>query len=239
MNSLEDCYIWVIGASSGIGAALAMELSQRGARVILSARRQKDLEAVKEGLAGTEHMVYPLDVREINQIKSVIDDLKEKEVRLSSVIFMPAFYKPHSVGGHDIDIIDQMIAVNLTGAFNVVHCVKPWLLQQGYGQIVLCSSIAGYRGLPMGQPYCATKAGLISYAESLKIELEASNLDVKVISPGFVKSPLTDKNDFPMPFIIGVDIAAKVIADGLLKRGFEISFPKRMIFVMKVLRLMP
>lgn len=231
--------IWIIGASSGIGAALAKELSLRGARIILSARREGALNDVLNALAGQGHLVCPLDVSDENALKGAIEGFQEQGFSLDSVVFMPAFYKPHSFDGHDIDLVHEMIAVNLTGAFNLMNTLKPFFIKQGYGQIVLCASIAGYRGLPMGQPYCATKAGLISFAESLKLELGQENIDVKLITPGFVRTPLTDKNDFPMPFMIEAEKAAKAIADGLLGKGFEIHFPKRMTFLMKALRIMP
>ncbi|MDH5723626.1 MAG: SDR family NAD(P)-dependent oxidoreductase [Alphaproteobacteria bacterium] len=231
--------VWIIGASSGIGAALARELSDRGARIILSARRENTLEEVLGTLCGEGHLVYPLDVRDVYAVQSIIADFQDKNIAVDSVIFMPALYGQHSSKGHDIDLIHQMIAVNLTGAFNLVHYLGPFFKKQGYGQIVLCASIAGYRGLPMGQPYCATKAGLASYAESLKLDLKKDNIDVKLISPGFVRTPLTDKNDFPMPFMIEAEDAAKAIADGLNQKGFEIHFPKHMTILAKILRVMP
>ena len=232
-------HIWIIGASSGIGAALAKELASRGAKIILSARSKEKLQKVSKSLMGEGHLAWPLDVRDINGIENTISNFLNQGIELDSVIFMPAIYGTHSPVGHDIDLIHQMIAVNLTGAFNLMHYLNPFFKKQGYGQIALCASIAGYRGLPTGQPYCATKAGLVSYAESLKLDLRQDNVDVKLISPGFVRTPLTDKNDFPMPFMIEAEDAAKAIADGLARKGFEIHFPKRMTLLMKILRIMP
>lgn len=120
-----------------------------------------------------------------------------------------------------------------------MNAVRDIFKQQGHGQIVLCASVAGYRGLPNAQPYCATKAALINYAESLKIELEPEHIDVKIICPGFVKTDLTDKNDFKMPMMISADEAASAISKGLTQKGFEIHFPKRFTLIMKTLRLIP
>ena len=117
--------------------------------------------------------------------------------------------------------------------------MKPQFESQGHGQIVICASVAGYRGLPTGQPYCAAKAALLNLSESLKVELEPKNIDVKVICPGFVKTPLTDKNDFPMPMIIEAEDSAIAIKKGLCSRAFEIHFPKRFTYIMKLLHILP
>jgi short-subunit dehydrogenase len=125
----------------------------------------------------------------------------------------------------------------LNGAFNAVHAVLPILKSQAHGQFVLCGSVAGYCGLPNGQPYSATKAGVINLAESLRAE--EGHLDIKVINPGFVRTPLTDKNNFKMPMMIEPEEAAKIIVKGLQSKKFEIHFPKRFTFLMKILSVLP
>lgn len=127
--------------------------------------------------------------------------------------------------------------MNLLGAFTLIDSVLPILKQQRSGQLALCGSVAGYNGLPGGQPYSATKAAVINLAESLKAE--NPQLDIKVINPGFVKTPLTDKNSFQMPMMVSPEYAAQAIAEGLLKRGFEIHFPKKFTLLMKLLRILP
>lgn len=226
--------IWIIGASSGIGACLARELADQGAHVILSARSEDKLNAINDSLGGA-HTVLPLD---IGNAQGVVQASKMFE-KLDNVIFMAALYAPHSPKTKDIAFIHDMIRVNLGGAFNVVNAVRPIFEKQGFGQIVLCGSVAGYRGLPYGQPYCATKAAIINYAESLKIELEDQNIDVKVINPGFVRTPLTDKNDFEMPMIIEPEEAARVIARELQTGRFEIHFPKKFTYIMKLINVLP
>ncbi len=152
---------------------------------------------------------------------------------------MAAIYSAHDGKPKSLAFVHDMLRVNLGGGFNMVDVLLPHYKNCRGGQIVLCASVAGYRGLPTGQPYCATKAGLISLGESLKIELAPDNIDVKIICPGFVKTPLTDKNDFPMPMMISADQAARAIAKGMRSRAFEIHFPKRFTLIMKLIRHLP
>jgi len=213
-------HIWIIGASTGIG------------------RSEDKLEALNNELGGTHH-IHPLDAANYDQLKEAAEHLATHIPKLDSVIFMAAIYAPHDKQPKDITFIHQMMNVNLGGAFNTVHATLPLFQKQGSGQIVLCGSVAGYRGLPFGQPYCATKAAIINYAESLKIELEPQNIDVKLINPGFVRTPLTDKNPFPMPMMIEADQAAKAIAKDLKTNKFEIHFPKKFTWIMKLLKALP
>lgn len=226
--------IWIIGASSGIGHALAAELASQDASLVLSARSEDKLNALNTELGGG-HQVVTLDVADPAACEAAAAQIDG----LDTVIFLAAIYAPHSADPKPIDFMHKMISVNFGGAINTVYAVRPVFERQGHGQIVLCGSVAGYRGLPNGQPYCATKAAVINYAESLKVELEDQNIDVKVINPGFVKTPLTDKNDFPMPMMITPDKAAKAIATGLSQKGFEIHFPKVFTWIMKTIHLLP
>lgn len=238
MQDFSGKTYWILGASSGIGAALARELAGRGARMILSARRKDKLEALSSAL-GEGHLVLPVDAADPEAVMAAGQAIAGQVDHIDGAIFMAATYTPHDQAQKDLAIIHAMNATNIGGAFNMVHAILPQMQEQGFGQVVLCGSVAGYRGLPYGQPYCAAKAAIISYAESLKIELEPENIDVKVICPGFVETPLTDKNDFPMPFLITAERAAREIAKGLKSRAFEIRFPKRMIALMKVLHALP
>jgi short-subunit dehydrogenase len=158
---------------------------------------------------------------------------------LDSVILMAAAYTPMKLDGLELEKVQQMIDVNLVGAFNLVYSVLPVLTSQKNGQIVLCGSVSGYRGLPNGQPYSATKAAIINLAESLRAEKACEGIDVKVINPGFVRTSLTDKNDFTMPMIIEPETAARTIANQLQSKRFEIHFPKKFSWLMKVLRVLP
>lgn len=230
--------IWIIGASSGIGYELAKELHSRGANLVISARTETKLQTLKNDL-NESVKVLQLDVIDHSAIEIAVQWFVNNNITIDSVIFMAATYSPARLDHLTPGDIDQQLRINLNAAFYVVHAVLPILKQQQTGQIALCASVAGYRGLPVGQPYSASKAALINLAESLKLECSASDIDVKLICPGFVRTPMTDKNSFDMPMIIEPQQAAKAIADGLLKKRFEIHFPKRFTLIMKLLRIMP
>lgn len=233
----KDEVIWIIGASSGIGKALAFELANAGARVVISARRKDELELLKTQLAGSP-MVFPLDVADSGLTMRTAQAIRAAAGRIDRVIFLSAAYTPMKLGALDLTITRNMIEVNLLGALHVIHAVLPILKEQSHGQIALCGSVAGYIGLPGGQPYSATKAAIANLAESLHAECP-KQIDVKLISPGFVRTQLTDKNDFSMPMIITPEAAAAAIAKGLLAKNFEIHFPKKFTLLLKLLRLMP
>ncbi len=226
--------IWIIGASSGIGAALASVLSERGVHLILSARSEDKLRKVSENL-NSETILLPLDITSVEEIKLALGKLE----KLDAVIFLAATYQPGSFQSNSLEQSQSIVDVNFKGMLNVVHVVLPRLQKQGKGQLVLCGSVAGYRGLPNAQPYSATKAAIINFAESLYTENKRTGVDIKLISPGFVRTPMTDKNDFTMPMIIEPAQAAEAIANGLTRPGFEIHFPKRFTFFMKLLALLP
>ncbi len=230
-------HIWIIGASSGIGEALAHELSAQGATLILSARRKQELEALNKTLGGT-HYVYPLDVSKAEQVRETTQAIAKNVGCLDRVIFMAAIYKPADISARDYDFTKTLVEVNLLGAIYVTYALLPVFEAQQKGQIVLCGSVAGYTGLPGGQPYSATKAAIMNFAESLHAEAKAY-LGVKLISPGFVRTRITDKNTFSMPMRLEPPQAAKVIAKGLKARAFEIHFPKGFTFIVKFLRFLP
>ena len=228
--------IWIIGASSGIGRALAFELASRGATLALSGRSESKLHTLNNELGGKHH-VFSLDVRDVDGFQETAQSIQKIFSRLDRVIFMAAVYEPERLEQMDIKAAHQMVDINLKGALNAIYAVLPVFQSQINGQLVLCGSVAGYRGLPNGQPYCATKAAIISLAETLYIE--NPELDIKVINPGFVRTPLTDKNDFKMPMMIEPQQAAIAIAKGLKSRKSEIHFPKKFTYIMKFIKLLP
>lgn len=235
MKNIHGQYIWVIGASSGIGAELAIALSQQGANVVLSARREAELELVHAQLIGANHQVLAFDISDHSQTVTAFRSIK----RLDRVIFMAAVYDPSEKGRTDIDFIRKSLQVNIGGVYNMLDVATPFFVAQGHGQISLCGSVSGYFGLPNAQPYSATKAALINLAESLYVEYQSKNIDVKLISPGFVSTPMTSKNDFEMPMVIDAETAAQSIIKGLTASAFEIHFPKRFTLLIKLLRLLP
>ncbi|HCM83056.1 MAG TPA: SDR family NAD(P)-dependent oxidoreductase [Alphaproteobacteria bacterium] len=234
----QNQIIWIIGASSGIGRALAGELARRGATLALSARRQDELAALQAELGGA-HRSFALDVADVDGVALTAKTIQARFGRIDRIIFLAAAYTPMQTDQMDLAAVRQMIDVNLTSAFYLAHAALPMLkLQGGRPQLALCGSVAGYTGLPGGQPYSATKAGIINLAESLYAE-HHRHIDVRLISPGFVRTPLTDKNDFKMPMIITPQQAARAIADGLLSSRFEIHFPKRFTLFLKLLAALP
>lgn len=238
MTPVTGQSIWIIGASSGIGAALARQLHSRGATLILSGRRADALEDLKNSLGGSHHVVA-FDVTNSDEIQKAVSAVRQIVPRLDRVIYMAGHYEPLAFKDVSPDLIHQITQTNLVGAMMVVQSILPALLQQGQGQIALCGSVAGYVGLPNAQPYSATKAALINFAESLRTELSSSGIDIRVINPGFVRTPMTAKNNFDMPFMISSEEAASCIADGLESSHFEIHFPRRLTLLMKFLKLLP
>ncbi len=237
-KSYKNQIVWIIGASSGIGSALARELSARGAILALSARHKDALEKLKVEL-GDLHGIFVLDITDAEMTLRTARLIREHFGKIDRVVFLAAAYTPMKIDMLDIALAKSIVAVNLTGAFNLVHAVLPiFKTQKIKGQLALCGSVAGYIGLPGGQPYSATKAAIINLAESLYVECGEA-IDIKLINPGFVRTPLTDKNDFAMPMIIEPEQAAMEIAQGLLSKRFEIHFPKKFTLLLKILRLLP
>lgn len=230
--------IWIVGASSGIGHALAQELSRRGARLALSARSAEPLQALAQEL-GPRNIALPLDVTDLAAFREAAALLVKSFGRIDGVIYMAGTYTPAPLSALAPEDARRIIDVNLMGALHCIGAALPYLRAQGSGLLALCASVAGYRGLPKAQPYAATKAALINLAESLRAEEQSYGIDVRIINPGFVKTPMTDKNDFAMPFLLTPEQAARAIADGLASRAFEIHFPKRLSLLLKLLRILP
>lgn len=234
MDNIQGKKIWIVGASSGIGAALAAELAHRGADLTLSARRKDELENLARNFERPAR-IAALDVRDTNSMREAVGT----HGPFDSVIFMAAVYNPGLIENMKIEDARHMIDINVNGALNVIDAVYPAMRQAKKGQIVLCGSVAGYCGLPNSQPYSLTKAAVMNLAQSLKIEAERHNIDVKLISPGFVRTPLTDKNNFRMPMMVEAHEAARIIADGLMRPGFEIHFPCKFTSIVKLLSILP
>ena len=225
--------IWIVGASSGIGQALARELSRRGARLVLSARSVEPLETLARELRQGE--VVPVDISDPESL----DDARAEILasgKLDAMITTAALYDPGHVDQIERDSARKLVEVNLLGSLWFAQSAKG-LLREG-GQLVIFGSVAGYFGLPKGQLYSASKAAVINLVESLRVEY-APEIDVRLISPGFVNTRLTEKNDFDMPFVMEPDAAARRIADGLAGTAFETHFPRRLTWGLKLLQRLP
>ncbi|MBK4216679.1 SDR family NAD(P)-dependent oxidoreductase [Paracoccus caeni] len=224
--------IWVIGASSGIGEALARSFAAEGARLILSARDEAALNRLAEECGGAK--VIAFDLGQPGALADAITRLDPD--LLDAVICTAAMYEPTRIADIDPAVAEQLVRVNLLGMFEVGR-LCPKILRDG-GQLVLFGSVAGYIGLRGGQPYSATKAAVNNLTETLAAEL-SPKIDVRLVCPGFVRSRLTEKNDFKMPAIISAEEAAGHVLQGMRGRAFEIHFPKRFTLAVKLLRLLP
>jgi short-subunit dehydrogenase len=229
--------VWIVGASSGIGAALAQALLARGARVALSARRGDELAR----LAGTAEnaLALPLDLGDTAAFSAALDQLERDWGGVDLVVFSAGTWTPMAATQLDADAIARTLAINLQAPMTACAALVPRLLAQGHGAIGFVSSVSGYRGLPQAAAYGASKAGLSHFAETLHLELAPRGISVYLINPGFVATPMTATNAFRMPALITPEEAADEIIAGLARTGFEIHFPRRFTFWLKLLRLLP
>ncbi len=229
---------WIIGGGSGIGAAVARLLAERGWTVAISGRRQEKLEAVAAGHAAIRP--YPLDVTDDGAVHAVTERIANELGRIDLFVFGAADWQPGVVGNYDFEPFFKLVNTNYLGVIRMATPVLTQMRRQGGGHFAVIASVAGYFGLPRSAAYSSTKAGLINLLETMRTELAPENIKVRMIAPGFVKSELTARNDFPMPFLLETEEAARRIVDGLTQSDrFEIAFPKRMVWLMKTVRWLP
>ncbi|HEY7007864.1 MAG TPA: SDR family NAD(P)-dependent oxidoreductase [Jatrophihabitantaceae bacterium] len=227
--------VWVLGASSGIGAATARELVRRGARVAVSARRVKRLREV----ARDDMVVAAADVTDPASVVRAAAMVRTALGGVDVVIYSAGFWKQMDATAWDTELFEQHLRVNLTGLSNTLAAVLPPMLARGRGVIAGISSVAGYRGLAGSGGYGATKAAQQNLLESLRVQLAPRGIRVTTISPGFVRTELTADNRFPMPFLIDPEQAANAICDGLERERTDIVFPLPMALLMNAARLIP
>lgn len=229
--------VWIIGASTGIGAALAENLAERGAFLALSARRVERLEALSHRLTGS--VAIPLDVAEPHSILPALLRLLDLWGGIDVVVLNAGTYAPLRAWDLAVEAARTTFEINLMGVINGTAAVLPQLLQQGHGALVIVGSVAGYRGLPKALAYGASKAAVINFAEALYLDVAPRGVGVFLVNPGFVETPLTAQNSFRMPALISAREAATHIVAGLARGRFEIHFPKRFTLLLKLLRLLP
>jgi short-subunit dehydrogenase len=232
---LRGARIWVTGASSGIGAALARELADRGASVAVSAR---NADALREVAGGRMH-VEPLDVTDRAATVAAGHAVRTALGGLDAAVLNAGTWSRFHVEHWDSQAFADQLQTNLMGTVHALEAVVPTMLAEGRGRIVGTASVAGYRGLPGAEAYGATKAALLNLLESLRGSLGPRGIVVQTVSPGFVKTPMTDRNTFPMPFMVSPAQAARAIADGMARDKAEIVFPLPMMLLMKAARLVP
>tara|TARA_B100000161_G_scaffold255061_1_gene216899 strand:+ start:523 stop:1275 length:753 start_codon:yes stop_codon:yes gene_type:complete len=229
--------IWITGASSGIGKSLAEKFASEGWKVGISARRKNLLDEIADN---KNIFAYQLDVTDQSQIKNVFEKLISDFGDLDICIFCSGTYNRKSEKEIDVNQIKKTFDTNF---FGVVYCVKEvenFFKKRKKGHISIVSSIAGYRGLPNSSGYGPSKAALTNFTESIYFDFKKFNVSISVISPGFIKTPMTDTNEFPMPFIKSPQFAADRIFKGIVKsNNFEIHFPKALTVLLKFFRILP
>ena len=229
--------IWITGASSGIGKALAEKFALEGWKVAVSARRKEILDEMSNN---KNIFAYPLDVTNQNQINDVFTKIIKDFDGLNLCVFSSGTYDPKLE--QEINIKQNKFVME-TNFFGVLYCIKAverYFKEKKEGHISIVSSIAAYRGLPNSSGYGPSKAALTNLTESLYFDFKKYNVRISLVSPGFIKTPLTDKNDFPMPFIKSPEFAADKMFKGLTEtKAFEIHFPKALTLLLKFLRILP
>ena len=229
--------VWIIGASSGIGAAIATDLLQRGARVALTARRQPELDQIAHGWGHA--LVLPFDAADDNAWASAWSILRADWGAVDLVLFCAAAYRPCRSWEISAEQVRHTLDVNLASVYYGLEHVLPDMLARGSGGVGVIASVAGYMGLPNATLYGPTKAALINLAELLYYDLAPRGLAVYLINPGFVQTRLTAENNFAMPALQTPQQAADAIVKGMMRGRFEIAFPRRFTGILKLVRQLP
>ncbi|PJR11522.1 SDR family NAD(P)-dependent oxidoreductase [Sinorhizobium meliloti] len=236
----EHGLAWVTGASSGIGRAVALRLAEEGYSVVVTARSHEKLVDLQHEAAGAGRMiVLDGDVTDPKDMERLLAKIEYEHGQVALAVLNAGVVLP--VRGDDLhrDAFDTSFAVNLNGVVNCLVPLVEHMKAKGHGQIAIMSSVAGYGGLPMGAAYGASKAALINMAESLKFDLDRIGIRLQVICPGFVDTKAVPKGGFPRPALVSTEEAAERICAGLKSSRFEITFPKRFTYLVKLLRILP
>ena len=230
--------IWITGGSTGIGKALAIKFAQEGWNVAISARRENLLKEISD--MNSNISSFPLDVTDKSKCTEVFKNIIDKFESLDICFFSTGTWDPKKEKDIDLEQIENVFKVNFFGTLNSIKCVEKYFKDKKSGIITIVSSIAGYRGLPNSTGYGPSKSALNNLAESLYFDFKKSNVRVCLVSPGFIKTPMTDKNDFKMPFLKTTEYAANKIYNGLVNSNvFEIHFPKSLTLILKIFSFLP
>jgi NADP-dependent 3-hydroxy acid dehydrogenase YdfG len=225
---------WLVGASEGLGRALAEKLSAAGAEVILSARSAERLAEVAASLPGPSQVV-PVDVADTASVRAGA----QAAGQVDGVVFLAGLYWPTKAQDWDVDQVETMCDVNFTGCARVIGAVLPGMVARGQGHVVITGSLSGFRGLPGAIGYGASKAGVMALAESMQADLRGSGITVQVANPGFIRTRLTDKNDFAMPFLMEPAEAADHMMRLMRSGRFKLSFPTVFSWLFRLSQFLP
>lgn len=232
---------WVTGAGSGIGREVALELAGNGWTVAGSARTQSDLERLvgdTQGLPGRA-VAYPVDVTDAAEVEAIVERIETDLGPVDLAVLNAGTYIRFGAEDFDAAAFAQQLNINVMGTVNSLAPVMRAMIRRRQGRIAVISSLTAYRGLPLASAYGASKAALTNMCESLRPELENLGVYISIVHPGFVRTPLTDRNDFPMPFLMEADAAARHIVAELSGNRFEIAMPWRFVMILKLLRCLP
>lgn len=230
--------IWITGASSGIGKALAIKFATEGWQVAASARRVNLLQDLHNSYANIHP--FPLDVIDLENSKKVFDKIIDKFNEINLCVFSTGTYDPKAEREINVKEIQNVFNVNFFGTLNCIKSVENYFKNKRNGHIAIVSSLVGYRGLPNSTGYTPSKAALNNLTEGLYFDFKRYDVRISLITPGFIKTPMTDKNTFKMPFLRTPEFAADKIFNGLVKKNsFEISFPFQISIILKLLRILP
>ena len=229
----KDQTIWIVGASEGLGAALAMALDARGARLILSARNGEALSALV--LRSRDAVAVPMDVTAAVSVAAAW----EQAQTASHVVYCAGAYEPMSAAHWDPESVMAMVDVNFSGALRVLGHVVPSFAKRDSGEITLIGSLAGFRGLPQAIGYGASKSALMHLGENLRADLHRSGIKVRIVNPGFIRTRLTQKNSFAMPMIMEAETAAHHVVRAMTRNRFSTSFPRPFSWVFRIAPLLP
>ncbi|MDC3090913.1 SDR family NAD(P)-dependent oxidoreductase [Rickettsiales bacterium] len=234
----KDKVAWVTGGGTGIGAELVKILVDNGWNVSISGRREDKLRQIKK-YNKEKISLFKLDITSEISCKNIAMKIMKRFNKIDLIILNAAAYNPGHLNFNNLRKIKDVMDTNLMGQMNCISSILPSMKKRNSGHIVFVSSPAGFKGLPNAGIYGITKSALTFLAESMFLELLKTEIKVQVIHPGFIKTPMTDKNNFPMPFLMTSQKAAKRIYEKLFSSDFEIYFPKRLIIPMKILSILP
>lgn len=234
MREFRGKRYWLVGASEGLGRALAERLSAAGAEVILSARSADRLAEVAATLPGPS-MTLPVDVADTASVRKAADAAGQ----IDGVVFLAGLYWPMAAQGWNADQVETMCDVNFTGCARVIGAALPAMVARGTGHVVITGSLSGFRGLPGAIGYGASKAGVMALAESMQADLRGSGIVVQVANPGFIRTRLTDKNSFTMPFLMEPAEAADHMFRHMQTDRFKVSFPTVFSWLFRLSQFLP
>ena len=234
MKTWQGKRYWLVGASEGLGRSLAQVMSRAGVELVVSARSMERLEELVAELPGKASAVS-VDISDSDSVRKAAVDAGD----IDGVVFLAGVYWPMKATEWDADKAEAMADINFTGAFRVLGQIVPGFVEKDAGHVVLTGSLSGFRGLPGAIGYGASKAGVMYLAESMQADLRSTGVDVQVVNPGFVKTRLTDKNEFSMPFIMEPEEAAQEIWEHMNDTTFKKSFPRLFSWFFRVSQFLP